>query len=100
MEFKAPEFVNDQAIINYLGRKTAMRFEIFMDETITFRTVVAKSMNEDYLHFDLTVGPISVDSFLSFETVEDLCRKRNIVSLQVISTDEQAKMIYHNPEHE
>lgn len=94
MEFK--ELANQQAVINFIGKNTCMKFTCAMDGILHYETVLPKYINEEYYNFKVSVFYDSSEDFLDFETLENVCYKRQIFELKLISKETIGiKTMYH-----
>lgn len=92
MEFK--ELANQQAVINFLGKNTAMQFKCAMDSILHYETVLPKYINEEHYNFEVSVFYDTSEDFLNFEKLEDVCYKRQVFELKV-KTGKHTKTLYH-----
>jgi hypothetical protein len=94
MNFK--ELANQQAVINFIGKNTGMRFKCSVDGILHYETVLPKYMNEEHYYFEVSVFNNSYEDFLDFETLEDVCYKRQVFELKSISKETTgSKTLYH-----
>tara|TARA_R100000655_G_scaffold109879_2_gene166100 strand:- start:2443 stop:2754 length:312 start_codon:yes stop_codon:yes gene_type:complete len=94
MEFK--ELANEQAVINLIGKNTAIRFTCAMDGVLHYKTVVPKQIREEFYDFEISVFYDHLEDFLDYLTVDALCFNRQIFEFKVLHAQmEQVEVLYH-----
>lgn len=92
--FNFPDLENEQAVLNFIGKKTIMKFQIGMDCTLTYRTVVPKYINEEYHYIEVTLFYKDTDDFLDYDEFEKLMYGKQVFEVKIFFP-ESAKLIYH-----
>ena len=91
------QLVNEQAVVNILGKDTVMKFECMMDNVITYKTPYPKWIKDSLTFYELDVFLNDCDSFCDYEKVTDLTFKREVFRLVEINDKDEKQTIYYNP---
>jgi hypothetical protein len=90
------KLINQQAVINFIGKNTGVKFKCSVGGILHYETVLPKYINEEYCHFEVSVFHNSSEDFLDFETLEDVCYKRQVFELKLISNKTTGRnTLYH-----
>jgi len=91
------EKLNDQdSVIRLIGRNTALKFEYLVDGVATYRTVVGKTIDGNYVDMQIDVFYEPLGDLLNFCTVGFLTFKRQVFELKIIHpTPNSTETLYH-----
>jgi len=92
MNFK--ELANQQAVINLVGKDISLEFQYAASNLLNYETVLPKKINGEYYDFEVSVFYESSEYFSIYETMEDICYKRQVFELKV-KTRKHTKTLYH-----
>ena len=94
MNFK--ELASQQAVINFLGKNTPMRFTCAMGGVLHYETILPKYIREEYWDFEVSVFYDACENFSVFETLDNVCYKRQIFELKLLSKETlEVQTLYH-----
>ena len=74
------QLANKQAVINYIGKNTVVKFSAYLDGVMHYEMVVPKTINDEYYIMRIEVFH-NEEPFMDFETIEDLTHKRQVFEL-------------------
>tara|TARA_R110000782_G_scaffold256703_1_gene345808 strand:+ start:365 stop:670 length:306 start_codon:yes stop_codon:yes gene_type:complete len=89
---------NEQAILNLIGKDSAVKFEHLLDGVIRFETVLPKLIGGNHTEFRIDVFYEEMDGFfndiLAYETLEFAMNKRQVFEVYQV-TNGYSVNIYH-----
>jgi len=89
--------MNQQAVINYIGSKTILKFSCMVDGVIEFETVVPKIINEEYYNFRLSVFHSDLMDLLCYSDVAFIAdyQETQVFELYQIDSAGNKECLYH-----
>lgn len=88
---------NQQAVLNFVGKKTIIKFSCLVDGIADFESVVPKTINDEYYNIRVSVFYEDLADLLCYEEGEYLLDEQRfqVFELWVTNLGGEKKCIYH-----
>ena len=89
------QLANKQAVINYIGKNTVVRFSMYVDGVLHYEMLVPKTINDEL--YIMRIEVFNDDNpFMDYETVENLTANRQVFELHLIGYHfSESECLYH-----
>jgi len=89
------ELLTEQACINFLGKKTILKFSFASEGILEYKSVTPLKVNDEYLNVTVEIFYESDHDFFCYDTLDKLAFKKQIFELRIETFTGKKQTIYH-----